>query len=186
MARLLYMAIQSLDGYTTDASGDFEWAHPSDDAHRFINDTQRSVGTYLFGRRNYETMAVWDTLADSPDVPDVIKEFADIWLTIDKVVYSRTLPEVTTARTRLERTFDLDDVRRMKAEHDRDLGIAGPTLAADAIRAGLVDDFHCFVAPAIVGGGLRTLPEDARLDLELVDQRRFESGMTYAHYRPRA
>ncbi len=186
MARLTFLAIQTLDGYTEDTSGSFDWGQPSDDMLNFINDLQRPVGTYLFGRRNFETMAVWDELAQAPDLPAPVREFANIWLTIDKVVYSRTLTEVSTTRTRLEHNLDLDDVRRMKAEYDRDLGIAGPTLAAEAIRAGLVDDFHLFHAPVIVGGGLRTLPDDARLDLELVDQRRFESGTTYAHYRPRA
>lgn len=186
MARLIFMALQSLDGYTADAHGNFDWSTPSEEVHDFINELQRPVGTYLFGRRNYETMAVWETLGDSPDIPDAIREFAELWFTIDKVVYSRTLSEVTTSRTRLERNLDLDDVRRMKVEYDRDICIAGPTLAADAIRAGLVDDFYSFVSPAIIGGGLRTFPDDARLDLELVEQRSFACGFTYAHYRSRA
>lgn len=185
MARLIYSALESLDGYVADEAGNFDWAMPDEAVHTFINGLERSVGTYLFGRRMYEVMAVWETLGQSDDAPAFIREYAEQWLAADKVVYSTTLESVSTARTRIESAFDPDAVRRLKAQSTRDVSIGGPTIAAHAIAAGLVDEYQLFVVPVMVGGGLRSLPDGVRIDLELVDERRFENGMVYVNYRPR-
>ncbi|MHA7261795.1 dihydrofolate reductase family protein [Arthrobacter sp. TMN-37] len=181
MALLLFSGITSLDGYVADENGSFDWGVPDDQVHRFINDLQRAVGTHLYGRRLYEVMLAWETL-EAAGQPAAIADFADIWRGTDKIVYSRTLPAVASARTRLERTFDPASVRRLKAEAPRDLAVGGPGLAAGAIRAGLVDEIHQFVSPVVVGAGTRFLPDGVRLDLELLDERRFPNGVVFLRY----
>jgi dihydrofolate reductase len=181
MAKLIYSAITSLDGYVADVDGNFDWAAPDEEVHTFINDLERPVGTYLYGRRIYQVMAVWETDHTLADQSPVMRDFAQIWQAADKIVYSRTLETVSSARTRIERDFDPGAVRQMKAAHD--LSVGGPDLAAQAIRAGLVDEWHVFVAPIVVGGGTRFFPNDVRLKLELLDQRRFAGGMVHLHYR---
>lgn len=185
MAKLLYGAIASLDGYVADASGNFDWAAPDEDVHAFVNDLERPIGTYLYGRRMYEVMRFWETADASDDQPPVIRDFARIWRSADKVVYSTTLEQVSSARTRLERDFDPDAIRRMKASAGRDLSVGGPDLAGRAIGAGLVDECRLFVVPVLVGGGTRALPDGVRVDLELLDERRFGSGVVHLHYRIR-
>ncbi|MCZ2828582.1 dihydrofolate reductase family protein [Modestobacter sp. VKM Ac-2986] len=182
MGRLQYAVLCSLDGYTADADGRFDWAAPDEELHAFVNDLERPVGTHLYGRRMYETLAVWQDVA-GPDHDPVENDYAEIWRAADKVVYSTTLAEVGTPRTRLERTFDPAAVARLKAGTDRDLAIGGPGLAAHALRAGLVDDLHQFVHPVVVGGGTRALPDGLRLDLELVSERRFAGGVVHLHHR---
>ncbi len=184
MARLVFASITSLDLYVSDAHGDFEWAAPDAEVHGYVNDLERSIGTYLYGRRMYEMMAVWETWDTSAEPPEV-HDYAQQWRESDKVVYSTSLPEVTTPRTRLERTFDPDAVRALVEAADRDVSIGGPTVAAHAITAGLVDDVHLFLTPVIVGGGTRALPDDVVLDLELVDEHRFINGVVHLHHRVR-
>jgi dihydrofolate reductase len=181
VARLIYSAIASLDGYTADASGCFDWAAPGPAVHAFVNDLEREAGTYLYGRRMYETMAVWETM-DVSGEPEVMRDYADIWRAADKVVYSRTLPGVATPRTRLERAFEPEAVEEMKATAHRDLTIGGPALAAHALRTGVVDEIQLFLVPTIVGGGTRALPDELRIHLELLDERRFEGGVVYLRY----
>ena len=185
MAELIYNAIQSLDGYIADEQGGFAWAAPDEDVHAFVNDLTRPIGTHLFGRRMYEVMSVWERPDELPGMTEAIRDFADIWKAADKVVYSRTLDTVSTERTRLEREFDPEAVRALKESSERDLAVGGHDLAASAFRAGLVDELQLFIAPAIVGGGTPSLPSDVRLDLELIDERRFERGMAYLRYRVR-
>jgi dihydrofolate reductase len=182
MGRLIYSAISSLDGYVADENGRFDWAEPDAEAHAFINDLERPVGTYLYGRRMYEVMAFWETVHALPDQPPVMLDFAGVWRAADKVVYSTTLDAVSTARTRVERRFDAEAVRTLKASTERDLSIGGPTLASHAIAAGLVDEYYIFLAPIIVGAGLKSLPDDVRVRLELTDERRFAGGMVYLRY----
>ena len=184
MARLIYATIASLDGYIEDESGRFDWAMPSDEVHAFVNDLERPIGTYLYGRRMYETMVFWESPPDLAAEPRVVQDFAELWQAADKIVYSRTLTATTSARTRIERAFDIEAVRRLKATAERDISVGGPELAAHAIRAGLVDEYHVFVTPVLVGGGKRSFP-DVRLDLDLLDERRFENGVVYLHYRTR-
>lgn len=184
MGRLIYSAIQSLDGYVADAAGKFDWAEPDESVHTFANQLQRPIGTNLLGRRMYEVMSAWETLGTHGDEPAYIEEFGELWRASDKVVYSTTLTSVSAARTRIERAFEPDAVRRMKDELGADIAIGGPTLAAQAIAAGLVDEYQLFVVPVVVGGGTRYLPDGIRLDLQLVDQRRFDNGMVYMSYRP--
>ena len=181
MARLIYSAIASLDGYIEDEDGTFDWGEPDEEVHRFVNDLQRPVGTHLYGRRMYEVMAAWETIGLDDQSPS-IRDFAELWRTADKLVYSRTLEKVSTARTRIERTFDPEALRRMKAVAERDVTVGGPDLAAHAFRAGLVDELHLFVAPVVVGGGKRAFPDEVRLELELLDERRFGNGMVYVRY----
>ena len=182
MAKLHYSAICSLDGYVADADGNFDWSAPDAEVHAFVNDLERPIGTHLYGRRMYEVLAVWETLDDpAPEMRD----YAQIWRAADKIVISSTLDEVASERTRIERTFDPDAVRALKDSATADLAIGGPTLAAHAIRAGLVDEYHFLLSPVIVGGGLSALPDDVRVDLELVGQRRFGSGVIHLHYRTR-
>jgi dihydrofolate reductase len=180
VAKLIYSAIASLDGYVADEDGKFDWAAPGEEVHSFINDLERPVGTYLYGRRMYEVMAVWETLAD--DAP-AMRDFAQIWRTADKVVYSRTLEGVSSARTRLERDFDPEAIRQLKSAAARDIGVGGSELAGQAIRAGLVDEIQLFLTPILVGGGTPALPDDVRVKLELLDERRFADGVVYLHYR---
>jgi dihydrofolate reductase len=180
VANLIYSTITSLDGYVADKDGDFDWAAPDEEVHAFVNDLVRKVGAYLYGRRMYEVMRYWETaLADRPSVE---QDFAQIWRAADKVVYSRTLETVSSARTRIERDFDPEAVRRMKTQAERDIGVGGPDLAAQAFKAGLVDECHLFVTPVVVGGGKRSLPRNVRLELELLDERRFEGGVVHLHY----
>jgi dihydrofolate reductase len=186
MAKLIYSAIVSLDGYIADEEGNFDWAAPDEEVHAFVNDLERPVGTYLYGRRMYEVMQYWETVPTGADEPAVMRDFAALWRAADKVVYSKTLGTVSSARTRIEREFDVDVVRRMKATADRDIGIGGPELAAHAIRAGLVDEWQLFLTPIIVGGGNPALPDDVVVALELADERRFAGGVVYLRYRPKA
>jgi dihydrofolate reductase len=185
MAELIYSAITSLDGYIADQNGNFDWAEPDQEVHAFINDLERPVGTYLYGRRMYETMAGWETDPALADEARARSDFAEIWQAADKIVYSKTLAAVSTAKTRLERTFDPEAVRQMKSSVSGAITVGGPGLAAHAFRAGLVDECHLFITPIVVGGGTRSLPDKVRLQLELLDERRFGNGMVYLRYRTR-
>ena len=186
MAKLIYSVIASLDGYVADEDGSFDWAAPDEEVHRFVNDLERPVGTYLMGRRMYEVMRYWETADTVPDQPAHMVDFARVWQDADKVVYSRTLEEPSTARTRVERDFDPDAVRRLKAAADRDLTVGGPALAAQALAAGLVDEGHVFLAPILVGGGTRAFPDKLRVPLELLEERRFGNGTVHLRYRTSA
>jgi len=179
---LVYTGLVSLDGYFVDAAGNFDWAEPDPEVHAFVNDLERLVGTHLYGRRLYEVMLAWESM-DTTDEPREIADYATVWRGADKIVYSTTLGSVSSARTRLEREFDVEAVRRLKDETVGRISIGGPTLAAHAVRAGLVDEFHVFVSPVIVGGGTRYLPHDAHLELQLDDERRFDNGVVYSGYR---
>jgi dihydrofolate reductase len=179
MGKLVYSAITSLDGYVADERGNFDWAAPDEEVHAFVNDAERGVRTYLYGRRMYEVMTFWET---ADDQEPVMVDYAGIWRAAEKIVYSRTLRDVATPRTRLEREFDAEAVRRLKAEAPHDLSIGGPGIATHALAAGLVDEYHLFVSPVVVGGGKRALPEAVRLDLHLLAERRFENGMVYLRY----
>ncbi|SES49655.1 Dihydrofolate reductase [Pedococcus cremeus] len=186
MAQLIYSMITSLDGYAEAAEGDLGFGGADDEeVHTFINDLYRPVGTYLYGRRMYETMVFWETAHALPDVPPFIAQYARDWQAAEKVVYSTTLESASSARTRIERTFDPDAVSKLKAEADHDLTIDGPNLAAQAIAAGLVDEYHLFLTTSVVGGGKRFFPEGVRLELELVEERAFDSGLIFARYRTR-
>ncbi|HEY7975177.1 MAG TPA: dihydrofolate reductase family protein [Ktedonobacterales bacterium] len=186
MAKLSYMAIESLDGYIADENGDFDWAAPDEEVHTFVNDLVRPIGAYLYGRRMYEVLVAWETPQTFAGQSPVIQDFAQIWQSANKIVYSRTLEMVSSARTYIERDFDPEAIRQMKASAERGLTVGGPDLAAQAIKAGVVDEYHLFIAPVVVGGGVQALPDHFRLTLELVDERRFGSGMVYLHYRARA
>jgi len=179
---LVYSAIASLDGYTADAEGKFDWAEPDQEVLAFINDLERGIGTHLYGRRMYETMRYWET-AELADHGPVAQDFAWIWRAADKIVYSTTLRTADTARTRIESRFDPEAVRALKQQGD--VSVGGPGLAAAAIRARLVDEYHLFVVPAVVGGGIPVFPDGVRAELALVDQLRFASGVVYLRYRPR-
>jgi dihydrofolate reductase len=185
MAKLIYSAITSLDGYVADENGNFDWAAPDEEVHRFVNDLERPVGTYLYGRRMYEVMRYWETADSLVDQPPAERDFAEIWQAADKIVYSETLEQPASARTRIEREFDPEAVRRMKASAEHDLSVGGPDLAAQAIKAGLVDELHLYVTPILVGGGNPSLPDGVRVKLELLDERRFGSGVVYLRYRTR-
>ena len=185
MAKLVYSAIASLDGYVADEDGNFDWAVPDEEVHAFVNDLVRPLGTYLYGRRMYETMVGWETDPTLAERSTLMRDFAGIWQAADKIVYSETLGAVSTARTRIERDFDPEAVRKMKASAGRDMVVGGPDLAAQAFRAGLVDECHLFVAPIAVGSGKRSLPDDVRVKLELLGERRFGNGMVYLRYRIR-
>jgi len=183
MARLIYSAIASLDGYVEDAQGRFDWAAPDAEVLAAVNGLERPIGTYLYGRRMYETMAVWETMNAGPEQSAGMRDFAELWRAADKVVYSRTLPTASTARTRIEREFDPDSVRRLKETSASDITVGGSELAGQAIAAGLVDECHLFLNPVVVGGGKRALPDGRHLALELLDLRRFRSGVVHLHYR---
>ena len=185
MARLIYLAITSLDGYIADEDGNFDWAAPDEEVHTFINDLERPVGTYLYGRRMYEVMVVWETDPTLAEQSPVTRDFAQMWQAGEKIVYSKTLEQASSARTRIERDFDPDAIRQMKAQAGRDIAVGGPDLASQAIKAGLVDEYQLFVAPIVVGGGKQSLPNNVRLELELLEERRFGNGMVYLHYRTR-
>jgi dihydrofolate reductase len=184
-ANLVYSALTSLDGYIEDEQGTFGWAMPDAEVHSFVNELERNIRTHLYGRRMYQTMAVWQTVGDEPGVHVAEVEYAEIWRALDKVVYSRTLDAVSTSRTRLERDFDPVAVRHMKETAEGDLSVSGPGLAQHAFRAGLVDEVHLFVFPVVVGGGKPGLPRDVRLELELIDERRFGNGVVHLHHRTR-
>jgi dihydrofolate reductase len=182
VGRLIYSALASLDGYVEDAQGDFSWAAPDEELHAFVNELERPIGTYLYGRRMYETMVFWETASTAGDEPAVTRDFAEIWRAAEKVVYSRTLGEGASARTRLERDFDPAAIRRLKDSSDRDLTIGGAELAGAAIAAGLVDECHLFLHPVAVGRGKPALAVAARVPLELLDERRFPSGVIHLRY----
>jgi dihydrofolate reductase len=181
MGRLIFAAQVSADGYIADADGDIAWAAPDDDVLAAINDLERQLGTFLYGRRLYGPMGFWETYEAPPEQP-LMREFGEIWRAADKIVYSTTLPEVTTTRTRLERIFDPAAVRGMKAKAERDLSVGGPDLAAHALRARLVDEVRMFVYPLTLGGGTRMFPDDLRLGLRLLDDHRFANGVVYLRY----
>lgn len=182
MGRLIYAGLMSLDGYIADRDGNFDWAQPDAEVHSFVNELQRQAGTYLLGRRMYEVLAVWDHPEKFGEIPDYIRDYAGLWKGSDKVVFSRTLQDVSTTRTRIEREFSADAVRRHKADAGRDLTIGGAELAAEAIRAGLVDEFQMFLTPVAVGGGKSFLPDNIRLRLELLEERRFGNGTVFLRY----
>ena len=183
MAKLTYTAITSLDGYIEDADGRFDWAAPDEEVHEFANDLERPVGTHLYGRRLYETMVFWERPPDLARQPRAFRDFAEIWQRADKIVYSRTLETLSSARTRIEREFDPEAVRQLKATADTDLTVGGAELAGRAIAAGLVDEYHLFLVPVLVGGGKPALPVGVRVRLEPLDARRFRNGTVYLHYR---
>jgi dihydrofolate reductase len=183
MARLIYSAITSLDGYVEDEQGGFDWAAPSEEVHAFVNDLERPIGTYLYGRRMYETMVFWETVGTGDDQAAVMRDFAQIWRAAEKIVFSRTLETVSSARTSIEREFDPEAIRRLKDTSGQDITIGGPELAAQALGAGLVDECHLLLGPVIVGGGKPALPDGVRLQLELLDERRFANGVVHLHYR---
>ena len=183
MSTLIYSAITSLDGYVADTEGTFDWAAPDEEVHAFVNDLERPIGTYLYGRRMYDTMVYWETAHTLADQRDVFRDFTEIWQAADKIVYSRTLEAVSSARTRIERAFDPQTIRQMKARAGRDITVGGPHLAAQAITTGLVDELQLFLTPIVVGDGNRSLPTNVRLHLELLDEHRFGNGVVYLHYR---
>jgi len=178
MGRLIYSTIASLDGYIEDRNGKFDWAAPDEEVHRFVNEVERPIGTYLYGRRMYETMLFWESVHDQADH---IQDYAEIWQAADKIVYSKTLDLVSSKRARIERDFEPDAVRRLKSGGD--ISVGGAALASQALRAGLVDEYQTFIAPVVVGGGKRALPDDVHLELELLDERRFGNGTVYLRYR---
>jgi dihydrofolate reductase len=183
MAKLIYSAITSLDGYVEDTDGKFEWASPDEEVHAFVNSLERPIATYLYGRRMYDTMAFWETAGTGPEDPAVVREYAEIWRAAEKIVYSRTLQAASSARTRIERDFSPGAIRQLKSASRSDVTIGGSELAGQAIAAGLVDEYQLFLNPVVVGGGKRALPDRVRADLELVNERRFEGGVVYLHYR---
>jgi dihydrofolate reductase len=186
MARLIYSAIASLDGYVADETGDFEWAAPDEEVHAAVNELERPLGTYLYGRGMYEVMAFWENADSFTEPPSwwttAAQDFTRIWRAADKIVYSTTLPDVATARTRLERTFDPERLRELKAASTRDISVGGPGLAASALAAGLVDEIQLFATPIVVGGGTPWLPRGLRMPLELLEERRFRGGVVLSRY----
>jgi dihydrofolate reductase len=184
MAHLIYIANLSLDGYTEDMEGKFDWTdHPDEEGFRFITNLVRATGTHLYGRRMYETMMVWETDPNVAAESPLNRDFAEIWQAADKIVYSRTLEAVSTRKTQLERNFNPEAIRQLKEAVEHDILIGGPELAAHAFRAGLIDECHLFLLPIIVGGGKPALPDNVRLELELLEERRFGNGAVYLHYR---
>jgi dihydrofolate reductase len=180
MAKLIYSAIASLDGFVEDADGSFDWAAPDEEVHAFVNDLERPVGTHLYGRRMYETMVYWETAPGGHASP--VEDFAEIWRAADKIVYSKTLESVASARTRIERSLDADAIRQLKSSAERDLGVGGADLAAQVLEAGLVDELHLFLNPVVIGAGKGALPAGLHLGLELLDERRFAGGVVYLRY----
>ena len=180
MARLIYTAIASLDGYIEDEQGNFDWAAPDEEVHAFVNDLERSVGTHLYGRRMYETMVYWET---DDDQAAVARDYAEIWRAAEKVVYSRTLQRVSSGRTRIERDFDAVAIRRLKDASRSDVSIGGAELAGQAILEGLVDECHLLRVPVLGGDGKRALPAGVHAELDLVEERRFATGVVYLRYR---
>ena len=186
MAKLIYFTPTSLDGYIADEAGDYDWAAPDEEAFAFINDVMRPIGTYLYGRKMYQTMAVWDTPEVIPDRTPAMLDFARMWQGADKIVYSKSLETVSTPKTRLKREFDPQLVRDLKAQLPHDLSVGGPALAAHAIRAGLVDEYHLLVVPTMLGGGKRILPSNVCVRLDLLDERRLTNGVVYLRYHTQA
>lgn len=186
VARLIYSAITSLDGYVEDKSGDFNWGAPDAEVLAFVNDLERPIGTYLYGRRMYETMVYWETVSTSGDQSAESRDFAQIWRAAEKVVYSRTRTAPSSERTRIEREFDPEAIRQLKESSARDITVGGAGLAGKAIAAGLVDECHLLLSPVLVGGGKSALPADVRVQLELLDERRFRGGVVHLHYAVRA
>jgi dihydrofolate reductase len=182
MAKLIYSAIASLDGYIEDDQGRIEWAEPDEEVHAFVNDLERPIGVYLYGRRMYETMMLWETVDTGSDQPAATRDFAHIWRSAEKIVYSRTLQTVSSARTRIERHLDIDAIHRLKETSESDITIGGAELAGQGIAAGLVDELHLFLVPIIVGGGKRALPDNVRTRLQLIGERRFQSGVVHLNY----
>jgi dihydrofolate reductase len=182
MAKLIYSALASLDGYVADVDGKFDWAEPSEDVHTLVNDLQRPISTMLLGRRMYEVLVAWETL-ETDDQPAFIQDFADLWRATDKIVYSRTLDTVSSESTRIERAFEPDAIRQMKGSDDRDISIGGPELAGEAMAADLVDEIQLFFSPIVVGGGTRALPDGLRVMLALENERRFDDGTVFLRYR---
>ena len=182
MAKLIYTSITSLDGYVADASGSWDWSFPDEEIHAFVNDLERPIGTHLYGRKLYEVLKAWETMDDPAPA---MRDYATLWRASEKIVFSRTLDEVSSERTRIEREFDPEAVRALKDAADSDVGIGVPHLAAAALRAGLVDEVGLLVSPVVVGGGNPALPDDVRIDLELLDERRFGNGVVYLRYRTR-
>ena len=185
MARLIYSAISSLDGYIEDRDGNFDWAMPDEEVHRFINNLERRAGTHLYGRRMYETLMVWETDPNLAAESPLLRDFAEIWQAADKIVYSKTLEAVSTRKTQMERNFNPTVIRQLKEAVEHDILIGGPALAAHAFRAGLIDECHLFLTPIIVGGGKQSFPDNVRLELELLEERRFGSGVVFLRYRTR-
>ena len=185
MGKLIYAAIASLDGYVEDQEGRFDWSMPDEEVHAFVNDLERPIGIYLYGRRMYETMVFWETASAEAHEPAVFSDYAEMWRATDKIVYSRTLQSVSSARTRIEREFDRDAVQRLKQSSAADITVGGPELAGHAFGAGLVDECHIFLCPIVVGGGKRALHDNVRAQLELLDERRFGNGVVHLHYRVR-
>lgn len=183
MAKLIYATIASLDGFTEDKTGSFEWSVPDDELHQYITDLERGIGTHLYGRRMYDTLAVWETDPGLADESPILADYARVWQAADKIVYSRTLESPRTTRTRIERRFDPEAVRRLVSSATQDVGIGGPELAAQAFQAGLVDELHLFVIPVSVGGGKPALPSDLFVKLELLDEHRFGGGVVHLRYR---
>jgi dihydrofolate reductase len=186
MAKLIYSAFTSLDGYVADETGNFDWAELDEEVFTYINARERRVGTYLLGRKMYETMAVWEMPEVIAHLPAAALDYAPIWQAAEKIVYSTTLQTVSAAKTRLERKFDANVVRDLKAGATRDIAMGGPALAAHAIRAGLVDEYHLLIAPIIAGGGNPYLPGNVPVKLDLLDERRFGNGLVYLHYRAKS
>ena len=183
MAKLIYTAISSLDGYVADAEGNFDWCAPDEEVHRFVNDLERPIGTYLLGRRMYEVLRYWETAPTGNDELSAEQEYARIWQAMDKIVYSTSLDRVSTGRTRIEREFEPEAIKHLKTTATSDVSVGGPTLAAQALKLGLVDECHLFLSPVVVGGGNPALPDNVRLRLELLDERRFAKGVVHLHYR---
>jgi dihydrofolate reductase len=181
VAKLIYSAIASLDGYIEDKQGKFDWAAPDDEVFAFVNDLEQPIGTYLYGRRMYQTMVFWETVSTSGE-PEAFRDFTEIWRTAEKIVYSRTLQAPASERTRIERDFDPAAIRRLKQSSARDITVGGAALAGEAMAAGLVDECYLLIVPMLVGGGKRALPDDVRAQLELLAERRFRSGVVYVHY----
>jgi dihydrofolate reductase len=186
MAKLIYTTISSLDGYVADAEGNFDWSVPDEEVHRFVNDLERPIGTYLLGRRMYEVMRYWDSASTDNDEPSAGQEYAKIWQATDKIVYSKSLDRVSAGKTRIEREFQPEAIKHLKATATRDVSVGGPTLAAQALKLGLVDECHLLLSPVVVGGGNPALPDNVRLGLELLDERRFGNGVVHLHYRVKA
>ncbi len=185
MAQLIYSAISSLDGYIEDTEGKFDWAMPDEEVHKFVNSLERGAGTYLYGRRMYETMMVWETDPNLAAESPLMRDFAEIWQAADKIVYSKTLEAVSTRKTQIERNFDPEAIKQLKGVAKHDILIGGPDLATHAFRSGLIDECHLFLTPIIVGGGKQSLPDNVRLEFELLEERRFGNGMVFLRYRAR-
>jgi dihydrofolate reductase len=183
MAKLIYTAISSVDGYVADADGNFDWSAPDQEVHRFVNELERPIGTHLYGRRMYEVMRYWDTAPTGNGDPSADLEYAKIWQAADKIVYSKSLEQVSSARTSIQREFDPEAIQQLKTSVARDISVGGSTLAAQALKLGLVDECHLFLSPILVGAGNPALPDNVRLVLELLDERRFSNGVVHLHYR---